>query len=123
MTPANATRHREAKSQPCHHVAASPATSKTGLLQQYSGFFLIALLAVTLVSALLWQGRRDAMLAAENMSKGVLAIYESHLNASLRRADAALLDLAVIARPLLESGKTEITQMGNAPAQMTSRLS
>ena len=66
MTPANATRHREAKSQPCHHVAASPATSKTGLLQQYSGFFLIALLAVTLVSALLWrigvrEGERTAL--------------------------------------------------------------
>jgi PAS domain S-box-containing protein len=123
MTPANATRHREAKSQPCHHVAASPATGKARWLQQYSGFFLIVLLAVTLVSTLLWQGRRDAMLAAENMSKGVLAIYESHINASLRRADAALLDLAVIARPLLESGKTKITQMGNAPAQMTGRLS
>jgi PAS domain S-box-containing protein len=123
MTPANAKRHREAKSQLCPYVATSPAIGKAGWLQQYFGFFLIALLAVTLVSALLWQGRRDAMLAAENMSKGVLAIYESHLNASLRRADAALLDLAVIARPLLESGKTEITQMGNAPAQMTSRLS
>jgi PAS domain S-box-containing protein len=123
MTPANAKRHREAKSQLCPYVAASPATGKARWLQQYSGFFLIVLLAVTLVSTLLWQGRRDAMLAAENMSKGVLAIYESHINASLRRADAALLDLAVIARPLLESGKTKITQMGNAPAQMTGRLS
>lgn len=104
LTPANAKRHqkRNLNYAPTSPLRRTPA--KRGGCNNIP-VFLIVLLAVTLVSTLLWQGRRDAMLAAENMSKGVLAIYESHINASLRRADAALLDLAVIARPLLGPAK------------------
>lgn len=123
MTPANAKLLVESNSRLQPKSPAAPAIGKPGWLQQYSGFFLIALLAVALMSALLWQGRRDAMRAAENTSKGVLAIYESHINATLRRADAALLDIALIARPQLQTGNTEVSKMGDAPAQMTSRLS
>jgi len=100
---------------------ASPS-SKSAWPRRYFGFFLIAMMALSLMSFLLWQGHNDAMRSAEKMSRGVLAIYESHLNASLRRADAALMDIAALARPYLESAQSEPQPLGQTPALMAGRL-
>jgi len=84
-------------------VTLAAVRGKKAFWGQYGGFLLIAGLALGVLGFLLWQGHRDALRSAEGMSRGVLAVYESHLNAALRRADAALVDLAAAVRPQLES--------------------
>jgi len=97
-------------------------TGRPGLAQGYTGLILIALSALSLMAFLLWQGYQDAMRTAEHTSRGVLAIYESHLNASLGRADAALIEIGASARPRFAAGNASNDNWSGTTDALVRRL-
>ena len=61
---------------------------------QLGGLAAVLATLLSLMGHLLWSGYWDAVRSAESVTMGLANLYESHLNASLRRADAVLLDMS-----------------------------
>ena len=56
-------------------------------------FWANAFVVTLIVSYLIWQGYREAKQLAETTTQNYAAIIEARLEATLRRADAVLIDL------------------------------